>query len=204
MVIDWKEREHEREDELAMEDEVCMDALTNCGLKKFFLTPYLRAQPELLQDLINIWDENEQVLGLRDQVLELEVSDIYFITGLSRRGLVPILTGSRPSGKEMGEVMARVCPGAQFVSGSAKVDISTIRDLTLKVVLFTILRVAGLQTPREVTKKQLLLASECMNPTIFDWAIAVTTNMKRQLMKCKKGKLKQFGYNSILVSFILE
>ena len=60
----------------------------------------------------SIWDENEEVFKLRDQVLELEVSDVYFITGLSRRGPVPILTGSRPSGENMEQVMARVCPGA--------------------------------------------------------------------------------------------
>lgn len=141
---------------------------------------------------------------LQDQVLELEVSDIYFIIGLSRRGTVPIMTGSRPSGEKMGEVMARVFLGAHFGSGSAKVDIATIRDLTLKVVLFTITRAAGAQALHEVTKNQLLLASECMNPNIFDWATTVTANMKRQLTKCKRGKMKQFGYGSILVSFILE
>lgn len=99
-------------DKVAMEDEACMDALRNCGLKKFFLTPCLRAQPELLKYLINLWDENEEVFRLRDQVLELDVSDIYFITGLLRRGLVPILTGSRPSGEKMGKVMEWVCLGA--------------------------------------------------------------------------------------------
>ena len=97
----------------AMGNEQCMNALRNCGLKKFFLTPCLRAQPELLQYLINIWDENEENFRLRDQVLKLEVSDVYFITGLSRRGRVPIMTGTRPSGEKMSMVMERVCPGAQ-------------------------------------------------------------------------------------------
>ena len=48
MVIEWKEREHSEEDELAMENERVMEALKNYGLKKFFLTPCLRAQPKLL------------------------------------------------------------------------------------------------------------------------------------------------------------
>ena len=112
MVIEGKEREHGEEDEMAMENEACMNALKNCGLKKFFLTPCLRAQPELLQYLVSIWDENEEVFKLRDQVLELEVSDVYFIIGLSGRGPITILTGSRPSGENMEQVMARVCPGA--------------------------------------------------------------------------------------------
>ena len=32
MVIEWKEREHGEEDEQAMENEICMNALRNCGL----------------------------------------------------------------------------------------------------------------------------------------------------------------------------
>jgi len=204
MVIEWKEREHGEEEEMAMENEPCMNALRNCGLKKFFLTPCLRSQPELLQYLVSIWDEQEQVFKLRDQVLELDVSDVYFISRLSRRGPVPILTGSRPSGEKMEEVMARVCPRAQMGSGSKKVDIHTIPDLALRVVLHTISRAVGSQAPHEATKAQLLLASECMSPILFDWATAVTINIKRQLTRCKQSKLKQFGYGSILVSFILE
>ena len=67
MVIEWKEREHSEEDELAMENEGVMEALRNCGLKKFFLTPCLWAQPELLQYLISVWDENQDKFILRDQ-----------------------------------------------------------------------------------------------------------------------------------------
>ena len=100
--------------------------------------------------------------------------------------------------------MARVCPRAWNGSRSGKVEIHTIEDLALRVVLHTITRAAGSQAPHEATKAQLLLATECMSPTLFDWATAVTTNIKRQLTKCKQVKLKQFGYGSILVSFILE
>ena len=105
MVIEWKEREHSEEDELAMADEKCMNALRNCELNKFFLTPCLRAQPELLQYLISIWDENEEKFRLQDQVLELEVSDVYFITRLSRRGVVPLMTGTRASSEIMAMAM---------------------------------------------------------------------------------------------------
>lgn len=86
MAIVWKEREHDVLDALALEDEACMDALRDCGLKKIFLTPYLRAQPELLRFIIDAWDAEDQVFRLRDQTLELDVSDVYFITGLSHRG----------------------------------------------------------------------------------------------------------------------
>ena len=38
MVIEWKEREHSEEEELAMENEGVMVALRNFVLLKFFLT----------------------------------------------------------------------------------------------------------------------------------------------------------------------
>ena len=116
MVVEWREREHDAIDAQALEDESCMDALRDCGLKKFFLTSYLRAQPELLQFIVDAWDIEDQVFRLRDQTLELDVSDVNFFTGLSRRGARPILIGSRPSGEKMGEVMDRVCPGAQLLA----------------------------------------------------------------------------------------
>lgn len=87
---------------------------------------------------------------------------------------------------------------------SAKVDIATIHDLALRVILFTITCAAGVQAPHEASKNHLLLAIECLSPTIFDWATTVTTNIKRQLTKCKRGGVKQFGYGSIVVSFFLE
>ena len=123
MVIEWKEREHSEEDKMEMGNEQCMNALRNYGLKKFFLTPCLWAQPKLLQYLVSIWDEDEEKFKLQDQVLGLEVSNLYFITGLSRRGPVPILTGTRPPGEKMSMIMERVCPRAQKGSGSGKVDI---------------------------------------------------------------------------------
>ena len=160
MVVEWKEREHDVVDALAIEDVGCMNALRDCGLKRFFLTSYMRSQPELLQFIIDAWDVDDQVFRLWNQILELEVSDVYFITGLSRRGEIPILIGSRPSGETVGEVKARVCPKAQFGRNSAKVAINTIQDLTLKAILFTITRAAGVQVPHEASKNHLLLATE--------------------------------------------
>ena len=153
---------------MEMEDDACMDDLRDYGLKKFFLTSYLRAQPELLRFIVDAWDTEDQVFRLKDQTLELDVSDVYFITGLSRRGVRPILTGSMPSGEKMGEVMERVCLGAQFGSNSAKVDIITVPDLVLRVILFTITRTAGVKAPHEASKNHLLLATKCLQPTLLD------------------------------------
>ena len=99
-----------------------MEALKNYGLKNFFLTPCLRAQPELLQYLINIWDKNQEKFILWDQELDIDVSDVYFITGLSWRGATPLLTSTRPCMENMTMVIDRVCPGARKGPSSGKVD----------------------------------------------------------------------------------
>ena len=138
MVIEWKEREHSEEDGLAMENERYMEAIRYRGLKKFFMTPCLGAQPELLQYLISIWDEDQEKFILQDQELEIDVSKVYFITRLSWRGATPVLTSTWPTMESMGMVFDRVCLGARKGSKSRKVDIQTIPDLALKVVLHTI------------------------------------------------------------------
>lgn len=66
MVVEWKEREHDAVDALALEDEAFMDALRDKDLKNFFLTSYLYAQPELLRFIVDAWDVDDQVFRLRD------------------------------------------------------------------------------------------------------------------------------------------
>ena len=64
MVVEWKEREYDTIDALALVDEAYMDALGDCGLKNFLLTSYLRAQPELLRFIMDAWDVDDEVLFL--------------------------------------------------------------------------------------------------------------------------------------------
>ena len=92
--------------------------------------------------------------------------------------------------ENMAMVIDRVCLGARKGSKSRKVDIQTIPDLELRVVLHTITRAAGVQALHEATKTLLLLAVDFMAPTLYNWAKAVTINMKLQLTKCKNDKLK--------------
>ena len=56
----------------------------------------------------------------------------------------------------------------------------------------------------EASKTHLRLALDYLNPTMFNWAEAVTASMKRQLTNCRRGRTKQFGYGSILLLLMLE
>ena len=91
MVIEWREREHEDVDRVVHDDLVSQLALQRCGLYKFWNLGSMMDQPRLIQMLTNYWDTYTEVFILDGIPLKIEVEDIYFITGLSRRGKVVIL-----------------------------------------------------------------------------------------------------------------
>ena len=57
-----------------------------CVLFKFWCLGSLRAKPRLLQLLVDYWDADSDTFKLDGMSLNIEVEDIYFITGLSQRG----------------------------------------------------------------------------------------------------------------------
>lgn len=162
---------------MALEDLNCLDALRNCGLLKLFLTPGLRAQPELLQYLISLWDIGQEVFVIHDQELGLETSNIYFITGLSRRVEPVQLYGGRSIGASVNMLLAQHCLGARK-STNGKIDIMTINELVLKVILLTINSVAGDQALHESKKSCFQYVMDYLAPTVFKWAKAMKVNMK--------------------------
>ena len=124
-MVDWKEREHEDVDTQALNDPNCLNTLRNCGLLKFFLTLGMRVQPELLRYLISLWDINREIFIIGDHELELETSDIYFITRLSQGGELVNLYGSRPIGASISMLLAKHFPEA-LKSKRGKIEIATV------------------------------------------------------------------------------
>jgi hypothetical protein len=53
MYVQWRERENEAISELVMGDVNVVAMLMQCGLLKFFLCPFMRAQPRLPNALID-------------------------------------------------------------------------------------------------------------------------------------------------------
>ena len=62
--------------------------LQACGLYKFWCLGSLRAKPRLLHLLVYYWDPESETFQIDGMSLSIEVEDIYFITGLSRKGEV--------------------------------------------------------------------------------------------------------------------
>jgi hypothetical protein len=84
--VHWREREHEAANEAVAADPNVMAVLTQCGLVKFFLCPFMRAQPRLLNALVDYWHPDAEAFMIEGQSLTPTTKDIYFLTGLSRRG----------------------------------------------------------------------------------------------------------------------
>ena len=99
-MLEWKEHEHEVNDQVVLGDRATIVSLRNCGLLKFFMCPRLRVQPLLLQWMVAMWELDSQQFLVGDQYLDIEVDDIYFLTRLSRRGEM-VEFGGRVSGGEL-------------------------------------------------------------------------------------------------------
>ena len=98
MVI-WKECELELDDPQVVNDPMTVRALRECGVLKYLWFPRMRDHVRLLDYLIQMWDPYQQHFQAKTHVLTIDVRDIYFLTGLSRRGILISLTG--PKGGDM-------------------------------------------------------------------------------------------------------
>ena len=113
MMITWREREHEEQDMIAFNDPGTVRALRDYGLLKYFKFSGMRQQIELLDFLVRAWDPVIEAFHIKNQVLSIIFEDVYFLTGLSRRGLPISLTGSTVGGETVRDyVMQYFYPGS--------------------------------------------------------------------------------------------
>jgi len=103
MVLEWCEREHVEDDSIAKNHLSTVATLQDYGLLKFFRILGMRAQVGLLEYLVLMWDPDQQLFHVGVHTFSLDIEDIYFLTGLSRRGYHTSLTGSRGGGIPMSE-----------------------------------------------------------------------------------------------------
>jgi hypothetical protein len=109
MYVHWREREHEAAFEAVAADPNVMAALTQCGLVKFFLCPFMCAQPRLLNALVDYWHPDADAFMIEGQSLTPTTEDIYFLTGLSRRG-EPVNLHTFPTGaRKVSQLIAEYC-----------------------------------------------------------------------------------------------
>ena len=83
MVHEWREREHEEDNAIVRNHPPTIAALRNRGLLKYFRIPGMRAQVRLLENLVHMWDPDQQVFHVGVHTLSLDIEDIYFLTRMS-------------------------------------------------------------------------------------------------------------------------
>jgi hypothetical protein len=103
---------------------------------KLFQCLFMRAQPRLLNALIDYWHHESEAFMLEGQSLTPRTEDIYFLTGLSRRGDPVNLRTFLPGPHNIEELIGLHCEAGTEKVGS-RVPIDKIRNLSLKVIVLT-------------------------------------------------------------------
>jgi hypothetical protein len=142
MYVHWREREHEEVSELVGEEPNVVATLMQCGLLKFFLCPFMRAQPRLLNSLVDYWHLDAEAFMLEGKSLVVMIEDIYFLSGLSRRG-ESINFWTFPLGPHNIEKFIGLYYADDTDRSSTQVPISKIIDLSLKAIVLLIGRITG-------------------------------------------------------------
>ena len=157
----WRERAHDNEELLMLNDPARILALRRYSLVKYAKIKVMKGQEDLLRWVIQRWDEHEQVFKVGDQLLAIDRDDIYFLTGLSCRGAQANLIGGRSDPQSTSELVQIYCiPESGLVSN--RVPIERILSRSMRAILWLIVRLAGSKSPHVVTKAQLLLAIDCV------------------------------------------
>ena len=85
----------------ALNHQPSIDALKACSLYKFWAILGMRAQMDFLRWLVDRWSIQDQCFFIGGHRLEIELEDIYFLTGLPKRGEDLTLFGTRPGGQSV-------------------------------------------------------------------------------------------------------
>ena len=154
-MLEWKERKHEVNDQAALGDRVMIVSLRNCGLLKFFICPRLRAQSLLLQWMVAMWDPNPQRFLVGNQLLDIEVDDIYFMKRHSRRGKRVEFSGRGGGGEPVESYIRDLCVDGTRQQGG-KLPIQHVTDIPLCTILYSVTCIAGSTSAHLASKSQVL------------------------------------------------
>ena len=76
-------------------------------------------------------------------MLSITVEDVYFLTGLSRRGFPISLTGSTVGGEIVRDYVKQYCYPGSEPRKYGKINIRDVMDFPLRTILFTIANLFG-------------------------------------------------------------
>lgn len=186
IMLEWKEREHEENDQVTLNDRATIVSLRNYGLLEFFMWPGLRVQPLFLQRMVSMWDSDSQRFMVGAQALDIEVDDIYFLIVLSRQG-ESVYFSDRGGGREsVDSYVSDLCVEGTHKQGR-KLPIQHVIDIPLKTILFIVTWLAGNTSAHLASKSQILISLRATDGVDFDWCSSLVANLKDQLTRCQLG-----------------
>ena len=121
--------------------------------------------------------------------LSIEVEDIYFIIGLSRRGEVVNLPSRGLGGGLTIDEYIVVYYFSKTQKVGSQILTNSIQILGLKAILLALGRIAGLASLHQASRPLMFYSVECMRPTVYDWSMMLLSNMKQQLSDGKMGRV---------------
>ena len=136
-----------------------------------------------------MWNPEHQYFELGPHIVTVEVEDMYFLTGFSRRGVPISLTGSQGGDITTHDLIVFHCFPETNMSCN-KIPIKDVMVLPFWTILFTMKRVARSQGPHKASREHLLYVPEAMAATVYNWTEALLPVFKDQLTKCWQGELK--------------
>lgn len=136
----------------------------------------MKANTRLIELLIHYWIAENDAFMIDQIPLRIKIDDIYFITGLSRRGEIVHSTGKMRGSPNVEDYVHIYCRGHSKKIGIS-ILIKNVESLSLKILLFSIARVNGFSTLHQASCVSMSPAVECLT-TVFDWCTPLLTNMK--------------------------
>ena len=136
----------------------------------------MRAQVDLLTWLVNKWDVQNQCFVIVGHQLKIELEDIYFLTGLSKRGKPLSIFGARPGGQSVASLQLEFF-NDESNPRDKRIDIKTIIHHELKVIAFTVTKLCGTAALHVAIGSQMRIAVYCFRGTILNWCKAVLDNI---------------------------
>ena len=88
-------------------------------------------------------------------ILPIEIEDIYFLTRLSMRGSPVALSGAQGGETSLDDIIDQHC-ALDTESQSKKLQIKSIVDIPLRIVVYTIGKVVGTRSAHLTTRSHML------------------------------------------------
>ena len=136
MYVHWREREHEEVDKMVEENLRVVDTLKQCILWKLFGCSLMRAQPRLLNHLVEYQNPDVEGFMIEGQSLTPTIEDLLFLTSMYRSGESVNLDTFPPKPYHIANYIDTYCEaGIEKVGSQVSIRSNSITTLYSKTLL---------------------------------------------------------------------